>query len=699
MSRKTESPLDLIHARLRKHTRARRRRDYRIPALWNCWGYGATEQVAPRELAVDPYDYLQVCLEQVILPARNGRSLAGRSLSRIRGVQAAGQRSVRDGSKRRRGGAWIRRATLYSMLVRTTTAWDHNGDGKLHGTRWTETGTFLKSIMLLPLLKRMGVTVVYLLPISKCSQRFRKGEVGCPYSAKNFFELEPELHDRLLGADPGEVDLEFAAFVEAAHALDMRVMVDLAPRTAARDSDLILEHPDWFYWIDRTTTRKFGPPHVEDFTEWMPKPAELKGILAQPGLRAHLAKFRFAPNLTAPQRWRQFIAHCRRKPPRDLLAEIGREFGLITAPAFSDCINDPQPPWSDVTFLRLFMDHPAASVKHLPNPAKQPPYAFTDSIKSSLFPGRRPNHALWRLLANILPFYQQFGVDGARVDMGHALPPALQELIITKPRRRDPDFCFLAEEFNHALAGRARRAGYDAILGSACFMEPRPREGEFHKLVYELLPGTVLPSLAAGETPDTPRATVRPGGKKFARLAAVMNGFLPNAAPQINSGLEIFERQPTNLGLDVIPPGRFALPPSDPYYGKLAYFDRVALHWGNAGGRQMIDLIRRASAFRQEYLDTLSDPANYFAPRVECNGKLLLAVGWRLGLRSGSLLMIANTDYERRRRAVITRFHGVRAARAPEVLLEIRPGPAPPRSHNGRLTLNLEPGDVKILRV
>lgn len=699
MSRSVDSPVDLICERLRQRARPRRRSDYRIPALWNCWGYDAAQRIAPRELAVDPYDYLRACLDQVILPARGRRELAGRSLSQIERVRRSTGRSVVDKGKRRRAGDWIRRATLYSMLVRTTTAWDHNGDGRLRGTRWTETGTFLKSILLLPLLKRMGMSVVYLLPVSKCSQRFRKGEVGCPYSAQNFFELEPELHDRLLGSDAGDVDLEFSAFVEAAHALDIRVMVDLAPRTAARNSDLILEHPDWFYWIDRTCARGFGPPRVEDFTEWIPKPGELKSILAQPALREHLSKFRFAPNVSDSGRWKRFVAHCRRQPPRDLLAEIGREFGLTTAPAFSDCINDPQPPWSDVTFLRLFLDHPAASARHLPDPARQPPYAFTDSIKSSLFSGRRPNRPLWQMLANILPFYQRFGVDGARVDMGHALPTELQDLIVSQPRRRDPDFCFLAEQFDHAAASQARRAGYNAILGSACFMEPRSREGELHKLVHELLPGTALPSLAAAETPDTPRAVVREGGKAFARLAAVLNSFLPGAVPQVNSGLEIFERQPMNLGLDVVPPGRFALARSDPYYGKLAYFDRVALHWGNAGGRAMVELLGRAGAVREEYIDVLSDLRNYFAPHVERNAKHILAVGWRLGLRAGTLVVVANTDYKRRRHAIISRLPAPRRKRAAEVLLEVCASAKVLHLVAGRLSFVLGPGEVKVLRV
>ena len=134
-------------------------------------------------------------------------------------------------------------------------------------------------------------------------------------------------------------------------------------------------------------------------------------------MQDHLAKFRHAPDLTEPQRWRNFAARAREKPPRDLMAAIAREFGVITPPGFSDVINDGQPPWSDVTFLRMYRDHPAAAVKHLSDPDGQPPYVLFDVIKSGLFPGRRPNAALWKALAGILPHYQRFGVDGARIDM------------------------------------------------------------------------------------------------------------------------------------------------------------------------------------------------------------------------------------------------------------------------------------------
>ena len=343
MARLHNSSLDLVYQRLRTSAARSRGRSYRIPALWNCWGYAETESCARGEVSVNPYRFLRACLQDVILPARGRRRLAGRSLSRSHRVKRVTSGKVLDGDTRRRAGDWIRRATLYSMLVRTTTAWDHGGDGRLTlppHRRWTETGTFCKSILLLPRLARLGVNVLYLLPISKVSRRFRKGQIGSPYSARNFFQLEPDLHDRLLGPDPADVELEFAALVEAAHALDMRVMVDLAPRTASRDSDLILDHPDWFYWIGTRASRSFGPPHIDGFAQSMPTPSQLGDILQRHVMGKHLSRFRRAPNVTDPGRWERFAKRCRATPPRDLLGEIGREFGVTTPPGFSDCIKN-----------------------------------------------------------------------------------------------------------------------------------------------------------------------------------------------------------------------------------------------------------------------------------------------------------------------------------------------------------------------
>jgi starch synthase (maltosyl-transferring) len=716
------TPLEIVRDRLADRSPRRPRKVYHVPALWTTWGFTEGESAGRGQVRVDPYRLLLQCLDEVILPAaaqpveaaadevaarpsRRRRRASRRSLSRQLGIEDLGGGRVRVGDRGRRGGDWIRESTLYSMLVRTSTAWDHDGTGSLTGGRWTKTGTFLKSILLLPILAEMGVDVVYLLPVTRCSRRYRKGELGCPYAAQSFFELEPDLHDRLLGPEESEIELEFAAFVDAAHALDMRVMIDLAPRTTARDSDLLLEHPDWFYWIKTQAEKTFRAPPVDGFDKPMPEPAELADILTQPSLREHVKLFQLAPNQLDPKGWRAFVRACKEEPPRDVLREINRRFKLTTAPGFSDCLNDTQPPWSDITFLRLYLDHPAASVKHLEDPEHQPPYAFTDTIKASLFPGHKPNQPLWKLLARILPWYQQFGVDGARVDMGHALPPALQDLIIGEARKKDPDFSLLAEEFNHAYAARWKRTGYNAIIGSASFMEPRAADGEFHQLVTEMLPSTVLPAWAAAELPDSPRAAVREGGRTFSRLVAVLNYLLPNSLPLINSGLELYERQPMNLGLDNVPPGRFALSKRDPYYGKLAFFDRVALHWTNQGAADLIELMSRAAELRRRFLSTLSKPKRASFPPVTRNAKHILAIAWQVRANRESLLVLANLDCEKPHSTQVGPIDGLKRPTHVEELPVMELGS--PRNRRGSavrlrgnaISAQLEPGEVKLVLV
>lgn len=713
MARLPTSDLDILYRYLASLPVPRRKPTYRVPSLWDCWGYGGSRDAGRAERFVHPHRFALECLERILLPARGTRRLARRSLSASR---VRSKRKPDGASAAQRGGEWIRRANIYSMFVRLTSAWDHNADGSLRSpSRWTETGTFLKSLLLLPHLARMGINTIYLLPICKVSHAFRKGEVGCPYASKNFFELDPDLHDRLLCGDGVDVNVEFGAFVEAAHAMDMRVMIDLAPRTAARDSDLILDHPDWFYWIDAKALRGYGAPYLEGIKSGIPPASKLADILTRDVLKTHLRKFRHSPSVTSPARWRTFAADCKRRPPRDLLGAIRKHFGVITPPGFSDCINDPQPPWSDVTFLRLFLDHPAASVRHLEKPAEQPPYAFTDTIKASRFPGRKPNMPLWKRLSDILPFYQQFGVDGARVDMGHALPAELQAMLMAKPRRIDPDFSFLAEELGHENARHAKRDGYNAIIGAAWHMEPRYREGLLHKFVHETLATTALPALAAAETSDTPRAAVRAGGEIFARLMAVLNYFLPSGLPMINTGLEVLERQPMNLGLDAQPGGQFVLPKRDPFYGKLAFFDRARLHWCNKGADAVIEAVGRAAAWRERFIDDLVNPRNYFAPTLTSNKRSVAAVGWKVNRGRSVLIVAANLDFDGARRTTIGGWKGGKPSKraaskravayrrgravslSPRLLFSLDPAASEPKLKGDALRINLAPGDVQLV--
>ncbi len=675
-----------------KSVRPRRasRTAYRIPAVWNCWGYNGKVETVDREIVVDPGDYLAECIAWIRAQGPARPRFARRSPSSIQQVRALAKGCVRDARRTRRGGDWIRRSRLYGTMVRTSTAWDHNGDGRLSTRGPNELGTFSKSILLLPHLARLGVDVLYTLPVVKVSRLFRKGELGCPYSAKNFFEFDPDQGDPLLEKTVGDIAEQFRLLVECAHRLGMRVMLDVAPRTAARDCDWILDYPEWFYWIGRQFERDYMAPRLPGVDYYNPIPGRLDEVYDVPAVREHLRKFRFAPSMTQPQKWANFVTRAKSHPLKNLLAETAQHFGVVTPPGFSDVINDTQPPWSDVTYLRLFEDHPVESAKHLPEPGKQPPYVLYDTAKASLFEGRRPMRALWNKLANIIPFYQSFGIDGARVDMAHALPNELERMILERPRRKDADLCFLAEDLGTDNHARLSKAGYNIIIGPTWWMQPRSSEGAMHELLVKL-PKLKVPIMAAAETPDTPRAVTRKGGRKFARQAIVVNDFLPNAVPMINSGLEVLERQPMNLGLDSKPSDRHALKKDDPQYGKLAFFDRFALHWDNAGAKRMIDLIATAGIARSKYLDALTDGRAYFPPKVSGDTSRILATGYRLKRGGGTLLMLANVDLRKTAMGAIGRL--ARTLPAPEVLVQSGKAVVP-RWHRGRLVFNLEPLDA-----
>ena len=151
------------------------------------------------------------------------------------------------------GGEWTHDAVIYNIFVRTTTAFDHNGNGALdlplNSEGFRETGTFLKAMAMLPYIKRLGANTVHLLPITSIGHDGNKGTLGSPYAIRNPYELDENLSEPSLGLD---VKTEFQAFVEAAHRLGLRVVVEFVFRTAAKDGDWVKEHPEWMYWIKET---------------------------------------------------------------------------------------------------------------------------------------------------------------------------------------------------------------------------------------------------------------------------------------------------------------------------------------------------------------------------------------------------------------------------------------------------------------
>ncbi|HID90217.1 MAG TPA: alpha-amylase [Anaerolineae bacterium] len=554
-----DTPLSIVRDRLAR-IQPKRRPRYTIPGRW------LDLDSPPTRHEVHPHRfYLRRIDEILALPLRPTRISTARE--------------------------WSRQAVVYSLLVRATTAFDHDGDGEVRPEPleegWRETGTFLKSIALLPLLRQLGFNTLHLLPITAIGQHGKKGTLGSIYAVRNPCRLDPRLAEPALGLD---AETEFAAFVEAAHRLGMRVVVEFALRTAALDADWVAEHPEWFYWIradipDRSAAEPngtgYGPPTFS--------PEELERIKKQVACKdlTHLPP--------PPPGYRSMFLPP--PPPQSVHKEGVRWIGVLPdgtrvriPNAFADWPpDDRQPPWTDVTYLRLY-DHPDFN------------YIAYNTVRMYDTRLARPENRvepLWQQISQVIPFYQErFDIDGALLDMGHALPGALRRKIVEAARRTDPEFVFWSETFSYN--GDTAAEGYDAVVGNYWWLVWHPPR----LLTDLLLPLTreafSLPFFAAPETHNTPRAAARPGGLNAARAAWALGCLLP-AIPFCHSGLELGETLPVNTGLDFSPEDMARYPTE-----RLPLFSAAAYGWENKA--TLIDWIRQTLAIRARFADLVTDP-------------------------------------------------------------------------------------------
>ncbi|HRY78353.1 MAG TPA: hypothetical protein P5154_06285 [Candidatus Izemoplasmatales bacterium] len=611
--------------------------NYVVPDLWNAWDYDGPEmrKLPSGELLVNPYRFYSRVIEKVILSHRKEGNNYGQSLSKTLGAKVP---------KGHIGGDWIRRSALYSTMIRTSSAWDHDRSHSLDLSNFDgmkETGTFVKTMALLPFWKKLGIDTVYMLPISRFSLKDKKGELGSPYGVASFFDLDPSLKDPMTGTAM-KVEEEFQAFVEACHILGMRVIIDIIPRTNAVENDLIKDHPDWFYWIKASEFDQYKVPYVDGLENTLPPTAEyMPQVYASDDVKRHIRMFQFNPRIQNPKKWETLI----QENPVDFVGEIEKRFGLKIAPAFSDHINDVQPPWTDVTFFRMYLDHPQDTVGYLDHP-DIPPYILFDTIKCNLHPGLVPNQPLWDTLTGIIPFYQtRFGIDGARIDMGHALPKDLLDGIIGRAKAVDPDFAFIAEELDTDNAPIAQALGYNIIIGNGFWMEPRIWEKKLHKFVYGAQ-DIALPMFACAETHDTARIAGREGGRILARMTTVMNFFLPNLVPFVNSGQEVYETQPMNTGVDCTEKDKFNLPKGDLFYGKLALFDKYAFHYLNENRWELADHLDGAKDIRARWLNELTDLNAYVPVYFEEFDTPAIGAGYFNRKTGKCLVLLANANYQ-----------------------------------------------------
>ena len=116
---------------------------------------------------------------------------------------------------------YLKKSVIYQVYVRN----------------FTEKGTFNALAEKLDYLKKLGVDIVYLLPISPIGEKDRKGELGSPYSIKDYTKINPEL---------GSLD-DFKSLIKKVHEKGMKIMIDIVYNHTSRDSWILENHPEWMF--------------------------------------------------------------------------------------------------------------------------------------------------------------------------------------------------------------------------------------------------------------------------------------------------------------------------------------------------------------------------------------------------------------------------------------------------------------------
>ena len=133
---------------------------------------------------------------------------------------------------------WSKNSVLYEVNVR----------------QYTPEGTFKAFEGHLPRLKKLGVDILWLMPINPIGVKNRKEPLGSYYSVKDYKDVNPEF---------GDLD-DFKNLVSKAHELGFHVIMDWVPNHSSWDNKLTVEHPEWYV---KNSSGSFIPPIGFDWTD------------------------------------------------------------------------------------------------------------------------------------------------------------------------------------------------------------------------------------------------------------------------------------------------------------------------------------------------------------------------------------------------------------------------------------------------
>lgn len=115
---------------------------------------------------------------------------------------------------------WSRNANIYEVNIR----------------QFTPEGTLKAFMAHIPRLEKMGVDILWLMPVTPIGELERKGSLGSYYSVRDYQAVNPEF---------GTLE-DLKNLVDSAHARGMYVILDWVANHTAWDNPWITEHPGWY---------------------------------------------------------------------------------------------------------------------------------------------------------------------------------------------------------------------------------------------------------------------------------------------------------------------------------------------------------------------------------------------------------------------------------------------------------------------
>lgn len=116
--------------------------------------------------------------------------------------------------------AWAKNANIYEVNIR----------------QFTPEGTIAAFEKHLPRLKKMGVKILWIMPVQPIGVKNRKGTLGSYYSIRDYTAINPEFGTMT----------DFKRMVRTAQGMGFKVILDWVANHTAWDHPWIKQHPEWY---------------------------------------------------------------------------------------------------------------------------------------------------------------------------------------------------------------------------------------------------------------------------------------------------------------------------------------------------------------------------------------------------------------------------------------------------------------------